>query len=568
MFLQSLDNYEYYTRYKNYLKFGIIPSAHKKVNKTNLTEASSIVLSHWAGKIEAKDRSGYKALANELEKYLNRQVYQEVEDNAGNIIKGFNEKTLELVADVINTCGDIFTTKLKNNEKITVENLKAILYNAPVVKDIAVLEKNKVYVRADIEKIQKAIQSQQIEIQNALKTGLATKEKALNGMLNTRQKIYQNLESVIQKMKEGTEYDYDILNKLYQEAQKIKNKKEQVFELESLNKILTGFSIFWAVDYKSLGTIAEYIFDIIQSGITNIENAADKETRNILKQNMTGSRQSGQVFQVKVTSEVMQDINDKQVKNKKTKEITHSPTSKLLSNWSKIYLEDGGVQFSKGSSMTTDLSIKVSLLPSNIQELAKKVGLSENDTINESLKNYSSKELVSAISDTPLGSILGLDPGGKFTAHYLNFVSSERTGKEEDVLNFSDFKLGLKTMFVVRSLLGIKNTTDDLNQAQWEINKGKSNSIGANEFVVINERRKNHIYVYSAYSIIDYVLNNKGDESVHFKNTPGFGNKVGLKWHDVKATGLKSAISSVLLRASQEKVGAKIDYNIFDILRK
>ena len=545
--INSIERHYYHTHYRNYLQYGIAPKTpgDGSVNVSgDILEASKELKKFWGDKAAAKNRNGYESLAMELQDYLNNLLYSKTRTNGLNATpEDFNQETLQMIVDIINESGDIF----KTNQNLTVENLVAILSNTETAKEIYRLNEQEIYSIEEIKKVNNELKRQMAEIENSLKTGLVKNQNSLKNLLEQRKTVSKKIDAIIAK--NPSKISNQLLNK--------------TIKLESLNKML-AIPYFWGVDMKALGTIAEYVFTLLQ---TNAQNFAEKKAVDMIaaKTAMTGAQHS--TARMLISTSISRDIDSlyntmtKEITNNKTGQITIEPDkkNKLFKSWKKIILQDGTLQLTNSSAMTTDISLDVSLLPENIQSKAKELGL---ERINESLKNYSSRNKVAMVSGAPLTSILNLDDQGRFSMHYLNFISSERGkgNKRGGSLSFQNYQMGLKSLFVVRSLFGIRNSSDNLSTAQWG---NSSNGIGANEFIVVNDRRKRKVFVYSTYKILDYILDNEliTDNAITM-DVPEKGNQ---KWHGEDGfMSAKLALHNVLKTAESKTVSAKLNYTLFD----
>lgn len=571
-FLNNLDQFVYRNKYLSYTLNGIYRDRKVTNLSGDIKKANGALKSHWEGKLSSKisNNDKYSQLAKELELYLDGELYSETADSSGNIIRVINDGILEQIVSIMNEATDIFTKKVKQGaNNFTVEDLKRILYNQEEIQEMEKIEEQERYTTKEIREIKNIFIKEREDIKKTLKKGVSNADY-LEAMLKNRQKLIKDLSSIEKASRSSSgSLKYESINKIYTNLQK--NRKEgKIYDFNTLNNVIKAYYAQKTLDRKTIGTIAEYIFSILQSGMQNIDGKIDKKIRKDLaeqaKKTNSSKNRSVQVIIVDPES----SFGSTYLGEKKENGIViPSVKNRGYSSWEKIFLENGSAQFSHSSEMTTDLSVLASLMPSSIQELANELGI---ERINESLKNYSSRTAVSTISNTPLGSsILGLDPFGKFTAHYLNFISSELINEAQIAKgpSFTDFKFGLNILFLMRSLLGIKNSNDTLETAQYT---GSLNdeTIGANEFIVINDRSAKKVFVYSAYKIIYFLLQGEKSKAMFFENVPGENGPANLCLHNkvILANGEKknslALLSRVLTEANRIKVGAKINYTLFD----
>lgn len=196
---------------------------------------------------------------------------------------------------------------------------------------------------------------------------------------------------------------------------------------------------------------------------------------------------------------------------------------------------EGNELKSNKSQDTVDVS--VNLAEYNI-DLQKALGI---DRLNASIKNYANSNQIKLLSGAPLLSILRIG-NIKFANHYLNFISRERLGMENSKINFAYFNEVLKNLIAIRGFLGIR----DLKQ-------GGSSSTRLNEYLIINDKSKRHVFVYYAPDLVKKI----SEEAMDLMDIKGLPDKVLPSWKGVNSEG---RIEHILAEINAKKITAHFNH--------
>ena len=505
--------------YNNYLKYGVNnfrkPEYKGDELFTDLDNASQDIrnrVRQYSNMANAKAKT-----ANTLEEYLNGIFYSKtILDNINNrenddsVVDSRVKEIFETIGKALNQHNSIFEEGFYNNAM------------GMIRRNFEPIDEKQEQLTKTVGTFKSIVRSLEGLVQTLKRRGV--NDATLNEMENIKNQI-DNLIASSGKTK----------NKQFI---KIENNQDLIGKISQAINFINSQQDLLLVDSRLAGDIGE---QVIAAALLCGDNTQENILR-YLKESVVGAEGTETVYQFSKNLNATllleggtfekagggKDFHSRGLNTTKTGELYKN---ERFRHWR---IENNELRSSK-SQDTVDVSVNLAEYNTDLQ---KALGI---DRLNASIKNYANSNQIKLLSGAPLLSILRIG-NIKFANHYLNFISRERLGMENAKINFSYFNEVLKNLIAIRGFLGIR----DLKQ-------GGSSSTRLNEYLIINDKSKRHVFVYYAPDLVKKI----SEGAMDLMDIKGLPDKVLPSWKGVNSEG---RIEHILAEINARKITAHFNH--------